>query len=253
MHTQTIESLHALAVHALEALQSCQVRLEPLGLHQRLAGQVEQAVEAVGGDPQHTLRAFASAFASLAPWRGLKLEFRLHGLGGHRHGLHPHGFDRHGLHGCCRQNRGHRHRRSAWVQQAGHMREKHWQRRLRGSVAWRCDSHQQVGALQQRIDMLGVQPQAAFLGSHQAVFHDVGNTDASVDPDNARRPLQGVGRTHAGLQLVGLGGVALQRHQASAEYLGLRLGFQAEQLEQRCVAHLLWGHVRLRCTADSNC
>ncbi|MCY1441725.1 hypothetical protein D9M71_580550 [compost metagenome] len=34
LHAQAVERLHALAVHAFEALQGGQVRLEPLGFHQ---------------------------------------------------------------------------------------------------------------------------------------------------------------------------------------------------------------------------
>ena len=51
LHAHAVERLHPLAVHAFEALQGGQVRLQALGLHQRLAGQVEQAVQAVGSDP----------------------------------------------------------------------------------------------------------------------------------------------------------------------------------------------------------
>lgn len=101
--------------------------------------------------------------------------------------------------------------------------------------------------------MLGGQPQTAFLGRYQAILHDMGDTDARIHPDDARGPLERVGGAHAGLELVGLGGIALQCHQAGTEHLGLRLGLQAEQFEQRCVAHLLWGHDKLRCTADSKC
>lgn len=133
------------------------------------------------------------------------------------------------------------------------MRKEHRQGRLRPGIARRGDAHQQVGALQQGIDMLGAQPQATLLGGHQAVLHDMGDADASVHSDDPRRALQRVGRAHASLKLVGLRGITLQRHQAGTEHLGLRLGLQAEQFEQRCVAHLLWGHDRLRCTADSKC
>ncbi len=133
------------------------------------------------------------------------------------------------------------------------MRKEHRQGRLRPDIARHGDAHQQVGALQQGIDMLGAQPQATLLGGHQAVLHDMGDADASVHSDDPRRALQRVGRAHASLKLVGLRGITLQRHQAGTEHLGLRLGLQAEQFEQRCVAHLLWGHDRLRCTADSKC
>ncbi|MNP35810.1 hypothetical protein D3C76_1291590 [compost metagenome] len=63
---QAIEGAHALAVHALEALQGGQIGFEALGLDQRLARQVEQAVEPIGGYPQYPLAALRSALGSLA-------------------------------------------------------------------------------------------------------------------------------------------------------------------------------------------
>ena len=111
--------------------------------------------------------------------------------------------------------------------------------------------HQQVGAAQQCIDVFGAQQQPAFLGRYQAVFHDMGDADAGIDADDAGGALQRMRRPHAGFQLVGLGRVVFQCHQPGTEHLSLCLGLQAEQFEQRCVAHLLWGHDRLRCTADS--
>ncbi|MNH41373.1 hypothetical protein D3C79_1028630 [compost metagenome] len=101
--------------------------------------------------------------------------------------------------------------------------------------------------------MFSAQQQPAFLGRYQAIFHHMGHADPGVDAHDACSTLQRVRSTHAGFQLSGLGRVALQRHQPCDEHLGLSFGFQAEQLEQRCVAHLLWGHDRLRCTADSKC
>ncbi|MCY1451307.1 hypothetical protein D9M71_681650 [compost metagenome] len=133
------------------------------------------------------------------------------------------------------------------------MRQKCRNRRRAVGIPRGGDAHQQIGALQQRIDVLGAQQQTALLGGDQAIFHDMSDADARIDTHDPRRPLQGMGRAHTGFQLVGLGRVAFQRHQPGAQYLGLRLGLQAEQLEQRRIAHLLWGHVRLRCTADSRC
>ena len=101
--------------------------------------------------------------------------------------------------------------------------------------------------------MLGLQVQAPFLRADQAIFHDMGNADPGLDPDNPRRALERVGRAHAGFQLIGLGRVTLQRQQTGIEHLGLGFGLQTEQLQQRGVAHLLGGHVRLRVIAPSNC
>ena len=80
--------------------------------------------------------------------------------------------------------------------------------------------------------MFGLQVQAAFLGADQAILHHMGHADAGVHPDNSRRALERVRGAHAGFQLVSLSGVALQGQQARAQYLGLRVGFQAEQLQQ---------------------
>ena len=101
--------------------------------------------------------------------------------------------------------------------------------------------------------MLGIQPQAPLLGGYQAILHDMRDADARVHANDTGGALERVGRAHARLELVSLGRVALECHQAGAEYLGLRFGLQAEQLEQRGVAHLLWGHDKLRCTAASKC
>ncbi|MNJ39705.1 hypothetical protein D3C77_345850 [compost metagenome] len=60
---QPIEGANALAVHAFEALQSCQIRLQSLGFDQRLARQIEQSVQAFGRHPQDSLTAFSGAFA----------------------------------------------------------------------------------------------------------------------------------------------------------------------------------------------
>ncbi|MNI18577.1 hypothetical protein D3C73_719910 [compost metagenome] len=120
-------------------------------------------------------------------------------------------------------------------------------------MAGRGDTHQQVGALQQRVDVFGAQVEAAFLPTDQAVFHHMGDAHPGVDPHDTRRALERVSRAHARLEVIGLGRIALERQQAGAEHLGLGLGFQAEQLQQRGVAHLFGGHVRLRVTADSSC
>jgi len=106
--------------------------------------------------------------------------------------------------------------------------------------------------LQQRVDVFRLQIQATFLGADQAIFHDMGHADPGVHPDNPRRAFERVRGAHAGFELVGLGRVALQGQQARAQYLGLGIGFQTEQFQQRGIAHLVGGHVRLRVTADSN-
>ncbi|MNT27427.1 hypothetical protein D3C72_1630560 [compost metagenome] len=107
--------------------------------------------------------------------------------------------------------------------------------------------------MQQGIDMFRPQQQAAFLGTDQAIFHDMGDADPGIDANNPRCALERMSRAHAGFQLIGLGRIALQCQQAGTEHLGLGLGLQAEQFEQRSIAHLLWGHERLRFTADSTC
>jgi hypothetical protein len=61
---EAIQSTQALALHSFEALHGGQVRLEPLGLDQRLARQIEQAVEALGGYPQYPFAAFGHTLAS---------------------------------------------------------------------------------------------------------------------------------------------------------------------------------------------
>ncbi|MNO68857.1 hypothetical protein D3C76_597010 [compost metagenome] len=237
-------------MHALEALQRGQIGLQPLGLDQGLTRQVEQAVETVGSDPQHPLATFAGALAGLAWRRGLWIGFRFADLCGNRQGRRLHGDLRHWRRRRYLQKRC---RRCTRVQQVGQLRQKCRYRRRAVGIPRGGDAHQQIGALQQGIDVLGAQQQTALLGGDQAIFHDMSDADARIDTHDPRRPLQGMGRAHTGFQLVGLGRVAFQRHQPGVQYLGLRLGLQAEQLEQRCIAHLLWGHVRLRCTADSRC
>ncbi|MNC65370.1 hypothetical protein D3C75_1156530 [compost metagenome] len=81
----------------------------------------------------------------------------------------------------------------------------------------------------------------------------MGAADPGFDTDNPRRALERVRRPHAGFQLIGLDRVALQRQQAGTEDLGLGFGLEAEQLKQGSVAHLLWGHDRLRVMAANSC
>ncbi|MNQ61939.1 hypothetical protein D3C85_762630 [compost metagenome] len=80
--------------------------------------------------------------------------------------------------------------------------------------------------------MLRTQEQSPLLGTDQAIFHDVGNTDPGIHADNPRGALERMGRAHASFQMIGLGRVALQRQQAGAEDLGLGFGLQTEQLQQ---------------------
>ncbi|MNF75481.1 hypothetical protein D3C84_575470 [compost metagenome] len=153
---------------------------------------------------------------------------------------------------------GHR-RRNERCQRRRRIEQTRHQRHISFNIArlrriGRCsDAHQQIGALQQRIDMFRPQQQAPFLRADQAIFHDMGDADAAVDANNSRRAFERMRRAHARFQLIGLGRVALQGQQSGAEHLGLGFGFEAEQLKQRGVAHLLGGHVRLRVTADSSC
>ena len=167
-------------MNALEALQAGQVRLEPLGFHQGFAGQVQQAVQALGRHPQHTLAAFSHAFALArrftADRRGLQ-------LGLQQQCVNPRRGDGLGIwHGRGNRLRG--------IEQALHQRYVRLDIRRPHVIARRGDSHQQVGALQQRVDMFRLQVQAAFLGADQAVFHDVGHADPGIHADNPRRPFK---------------------------------------------------------------
>ena len=252
-----IERIHSPqvgALHAFKALQGHQKGLEALGFDQGFTRQVEQAVQALGRDPQDPLAAFGQALGTPRRLRccldrdlNLWLNHRLRGPLGHSWRGHQQQLRHIKL--------GRRHPRTGRrrVQQLIHVCHIAVNVLRRDGIAGGGDAHQQIGALQQRVNMLALQVQAAFLGTDQAVFHDMGHAHAGIHADNPRRPLQGMGRPHAGFQLVGLGRVALQRQQAFVEHLGLGLGLQAEQLKQRGVAHLLGGHVRLRVIALSSC
>ncbi len=111
-----------------------------------------------------------------------------------------------------------------------------------------ADAQQQVGALQQRVDMRGGQRHAALCGD-QAVFHGVCYAHAAIEPDDAGRALERVGGTHAGFELLGGCRVALQRQQAGIEDFGLGIGLEREQFQQRGVAQLLGIHARLLASA----
>ena len=76
------------------------------------------------------------------------------------------------------------------------------------------------------------QPQPTFLRRDKAVFHHMGHADPDVEADDPRGPLQRMGRAHARLELIGRGGVPLERQQARGEHLRLRFRFNAEQIEQ---------------------
>ncbi|MNO75825.1 hypothetical protein D3C76_668870 [compost metagenome] len=244
MHIEVLQCAQAVALHALESLHGRQVRFEPQGFHQGFARQIEQAVQALGGDTQHTFAVFGGAFGLVWSWRRWRFDDRRRRLD-LRRGCFELKF---GHHRCGRRNQ-----RGRRVQQPRHQRHIGLDVRDFRVVARCGDAHQQIGALQQRIDMLGAQQQAAFLGADQTIFHHMGDADSGVDTDDPRRTLERVRGTHARFKLIGLGRVALKRQQAGAQDLGLGFGLQAEQLQQRGVAHLLGGHVRLRVTADSSC
>ena len=57
------------------------------------------------------------------------------------------------------------------------------------------------------------QRDAALLRGHEAVFHRVGDAHADGQADDARRAFERVGGAHARFELVGGGGVALERQQ----------------------------------------
>ncbi len=76
------------------------------------------------------------------------------------------------------------------------------------------DLHQEVDAPEEDVDVLRPEDQLALLGRDEAVLHGVGNPDRGVQPHDPRRPLQGVRRAHQGLDRLGRGRLALQRHQA---------------------------------------
>ncbi|MNI30816.1 hypothetical protein D3C73_846750 [compost metagenome] len=156
-----------------------------------------------------------------------------------------------GHHGRGRSHDGNRSGRR--VEQTRHQGDISLNVRWHRSVVRRGNAHQQIGALQQRVDVLGAQIQPPFLSTDQTILHDMRNADPGIDTDDPRRALERVRRAHARFELIGLGRVALQRQQTCAQHLGLGFGFQAEQFQQRGVAHLLGGHVRLRVTADNSC
>ena len=76
------------------------------------------------------------------------------------------------------------------------------------------DLHQEVDAPEQDVDVLRPEDQLALLGRDEAVLHRVGDPDRGIQPDDPRRPLQRVRRAHQGLDRLGRGRRALQRHQA---------------------------------------
>ncbi|MNS25626.1 hypothetical protein D3C72_575240 [compost metagenome] len=242
MHIEILQCAQAVALHALESLHGRQVRFEALRFHQGLARQIEQAVQALGGDAQHTFTIFGGAFGLAQGGRRRRFDLG-RGCFEHELGDNPFGHDRFGRRNqrCCR------------IQQACHQGYVSLNVRGLRIVVRRGDAHQQIGALQQRIDVFGAQQQAPFLGTDQAIFHHVGDADPGIDAHDPRRPLERVRRTHARFKLIGQGRIALKRQQAGTQDLGLGFGLQAEQLQQRGVAHLLGGHVRLRVTADNSC
>jgi hypothetical protein len=72
---EVFQRAQAVVLYALEALHGRQMRFEALGFHQRFARQIEQAVQALGGDPQHPFATFGGAFGLFA-WRRLALRSR---------------------------------------------------------------------------------------------------------------------------------------------------------------------------------
>ncbi|MNY25278.1 hypothetical protein D3C86_1590510 [compost metagenome] len=68
MHIEILQCAQAVALHALESLHGRQVRFEPQGFHQGFARQIEQAVQPLGGDTQHTFAVFGGAFGLARGW-----------------------------------------------------------------------------------------------------------------------------------------------------------------------------------------
>ncbi len=109
-----------------------------------------------------------------------------------------------------------------------------------------ADPLQQVGALQQGVDMGRRQQQAAALRGNEAVFHHVRHAHAAIQPDNARRALERMGGAHARFQVRGRSGLALEREQAGVQDFRLRVRLEREQFEHRGIAELFGIHDRLR-------
>ncbi|MNR50590.1 hypothetical protein D3C85_1701330 [compost metagenome] len=58
---EAFEGTQAIVLYALETLHRRQVGFQALGFHQRLARQVEQAVQALSRDPQYALATLGDA------------------------------------------------------------------------------------------------------------------------------------------------------------------------------------------------
>lgn len=105
---------------------------------------------------------------------------------------------------------------------------------------------QQIGALQQGVDVGRRQQQAATLRGDEAVFHHMGHAHAAVQPDDARRALERMGGAHARFQMGSGGRFAFERQQARVQDFRLCVCLEREQFEHRGVAELLRVHDRLR-------
>ncbi len=219
---------------ALEAQQGFRKRLEPARRHQRLAGQTQQAVQALRGDAQHTL----GAGMCLGRWSG----------GGNGRFARPH-RNRAWIHVLC----GFHIRYITSIQQSLEIGQKrgHCDRavtRQRTAIRlWQlANLQQQISTTQQQVDMLLLQPNGAALGGHKTIFHCMRQVHTRIEANNAGRALERVRSAHAGLQVVGRRCIALQRQKASGQDLGLALGLQAEQLLHRHLAQIAATHARLR-------
>ena len=171
-------------------------------------GQAEQAVEVLGGDPQHAVRCSRSTrhrwpstsarrgSARLAqPCRGGSVA--VGGSSGARATERRRSAARHvvDLRPAARHPTGRAPPPACLA--------------IRISRSWRRAA----------VDLRLPQRDAALLRGDEAVFHRVRNADAHVEADDAGRALQRVRGAHARLELIGGAGVALEREQPRGQCL----------------------------------
>lgn len=219
---QRLQGAHLLPARLLHRAAK---RAQPVRLDHRFTGHGQQAVEAIRVDAQRPLLAIRGIGGSGGS--GLWLR-RTQG------GRRDDGRRGREVGSCgCRCGLGGRGSRARF----GH--DRGWRRRghRRGVVEWRahaCDigvdlglavalrpvdvtagrmanALQQVGALQQRVDVRRCQPQSAALRGLEAILHDMRHPHAAIESHDARGALERMRGAHAGLEVNGGHRVALQR------------------------------------------
>ncbi|KTT64181.1 hypothetical protein NS383_16095 [Pseudomonas oryzihabitans] len=104
-----------------------------------------------------------------------------------------------------------------------------------GSALQRQLSAQDLDRLFRCVDFLG---EVSRLDGDQAILHGMGQLHQTVQVDDPRRALDGMGRAHHRLDHPGVAGITFQSQQAGIQRLQMALHFAGEEIIEGHLAHI---------------